>query len=86
MLVPVTLKNTKTTRIAPGRITVPEIARRLGIGRLAVYAMLRRGVIPGIRLGRRWIVTRKAFEQWESTCGMKGSSGLAPTPEVNVVN
>jgi len=52
-----------------GRISVPEIAQRLSIGRLAVYGMLERGLIPGIRLGRRWIVTRHAFEQWERTCG-----------------
>jgi excisionase family DNA binding protein len=52
-----------------GRIGVPEIASRLGIGRLSVYTMLERGIIPGIRLGRRWIVTQTAYEQWERTCG-----------------
>jgi excisionase family DNA binding protein len=52
-----------------GRITVPEIASRLRIGRMAVYTMLERGVIPGIRLGRRWIVTRHAYERWEEHAG-----------------
>src|SRR5205823_11170218 len=42
------------------RMSVEEIARRLEIGRLAVYAMLERGIMPGIRLGRRWIITRHA--------------------------
>ena len=51
------------------RMTVEEIARRLDIGRLAVYTMLEQGIIPAIRLGRRWIVTRHAFEDWERTCG-----------------
>ena len=51
------------------RMTVEEIAFRLDIGRLAVYTMLERGIIPAIRLGRRWIVTRHAFENWERTCG-----------------
>ena len=55
------------------RMSVPEIARRLSIGRLAVYEMLERGIIPGIRLGRRWIVTRHAYEGWERTCGTSGS-------------
>jgi len=32
--------------------------------------MLENGIIPAIRLGRRWIVTRHAFENWERTCGM----------------
>jgi excisionase family DNA binding protein len=53
------------------RISVPDIARRLNIGRQAVYSMLEQGFIPGIRLGRRWIVTRHAYEQWERTCGMR---------------
>jgi excisionase family DNA binding protein len=57
--------------IASARITVPEIAARLSIGRLAVYSMLERGVIPAIRLGRRWIITRFAYENWERSCGAK---------------
>jgi excisionase family DNA binding protein len=67
-----------------GRITVPEIAKQLGIGRLAVYAMLERRIIPGIRLGRRWIVTRYAYEQWERTCGTRSGTGLQAQPEVTV--
>ena len=62
------------------RMSIPEIARRLGLGRLAVYAMLEQGLLPGIRLGRRWIVTRPAFEAWEKTCG----AGLHPNSEVTV--
>jgi len=69
-----------------GRITVPEIARRLSIGRLAVYALLDQGILPGIRLGRRWIVTRHAYELWERTCGMRGGAGLEREPEVMVLN
>lgn len=45
------------------RITMEEIARRLNIGRLAVYAMLQKGILPGIRLGRRWIITRHALRR-----------------------
>ena len=69
-----------------GRICVPEIARRLEIGRLAVYAMLDQGILPGIRLGRRWIITRHAYEQWERTCGMRPGAGLHTTQEVTVLN
>ena len=58
------------------RISVPEIARRLEIGRLAVYSMVEEGIIPGIRLGRRWIITRHAYEHWERTCGMRVGGGL----------
>ena len=68
------------------RISVPEVAQRLNVGRLAVYAMLEQGIMPGIRLGRRWIVTRNAFEQWERTCGMRARAGLHARPEVTVLN
>ncbi len=52
------------------RITVDEIARRLALGRLAIYALLQRGEIPAIRLRRRWIITRFAYDAWEQRCGM----------------
>ena len=55
-------------------MAVSEIAPRLGVGRLAVYTMLQQGIIPGVRLGRRWIVTQAAYEQWERTCGVRGGS------------
>jgi excisionase family DNA binding protein len=69
-----------------GRMSVEQIARRLDIGRLAVYSMLEQGILPGIRLGRRWIITRHAYEQWERTCGMRVGAGLPTQPEVMVLN
>jgi len=63
-------------------MSIPEIAGRLSVGRLAVYTMLEQGIIPAIRLGRRWIVTRHAFENWERTCGMP--TGLQRKPEHKV--
>lgn len=58
-----------------GRISVPEIAQRLQIGRMAVYSMLEQGILPGVRLGRRWIVTRRAYLIWEETCGSRAGPG-----------
>jgi excisionase family DNA binding protein len=52
------------------RLSVKEIAERLDIGKMAVYAMLESGALPGIRVGKRWLVTRFAYEQWERTCGL----------------
>ena len=63
-------------------MSIPEIANRLCVGRIAVYTMLEQGIIPAIRLGRRWIVTRHAFENWERTCGMP--TGLQGRPEHKV--
>jgi excisionase family DNA binding protein len=68
------------------RMSVLEIARRLNIGRLAVYSMLEQGIIPGLRLGRRWIITRQAYMTWESTCGLRSGTGLSGQPEVDVLN
>ena len=68
------------------RMSVPEIARRLNIGRLAVYAMLEQGILPGLRLGRRWIITRHAYEQWERTCGTNERTGFHAPQEVTVLN
>lgn len=68
------------------RMSVLEIAKRLDIGRLAVYAMLEQGTLPGIRVGRRWIITRHAYEHWERTCGIRPGPGLPAQPEVTVLN
>ena len=67
-------------------MSVAEIAKRLDIGRLAVYALLEQRIVPGVRLGRRWIITRSAYEQWERTCGMPSGTGLSPQQEVMVLN
>jgi excisionase family DNA binding protein len=68
------------------RITVAEIARRLQIGRMAVYSMLEQGTLPGIRIGRRWLITRHAYEQWERTCGLRSGTGLSGETELMVSN
>jgi excisionase family DNA binding protein len=74
--------------LAPGsgRISVPEIAKRLSLGRLAVYAMLEQGIIPAVRLGRRWIITRRAYLIWEETCGVRSGAGLPASTGANGVN
>ena len=50
-------------------ITVPEISERLGICEETVYAMLKSHEIPNIRHGHRYIVSRVAYERWESSIG-----------------
>jgi len=53
------------------RITIKEIADDLSIGLHSVYGMLERGIIPGIKLGRGWLVTLHAYGEWKRTCGTK---------------
>jgi excisionase family DNA binding protein len=66
------------------RISVEEVARRLSLGRRAVYAMLEQGVLPGIRLGQRWLIARHAYEQWERTCGTRSEPGLETHADTEV--
>jgi excisionase family DNA binding protein len=73
-------------KVQSARITVPEIAQRLNVGRMAVYAMLEQRILPGIRVGRKWIITRHAYDQWERTCGTPAGAGLNEQTEVTVLN
>jgi excisionase family DNA binding protein len=66
----------KTGMNTGARITVNEIAARLSIGRAAVYKMLEDHIVPGIRLGNRWLVTRNAYEAWERRCGQGNASWM----------
>ena len=44
-------------------LTVPEAARKLGIGRNAAYEGVRAGDIPSIRIGKRLVVPKAALER-----------------------
>jgi excisionase family DNA binding protein len=44
-------------------LTVEEAARLLGIGRNSAYEAVRRGEIPAIRIGKRFVVPRAALER-----------------------
>jgi len=62
-------------------ITVPEISERLGICEETVYEMLRDQAIPNIRYGRRFIISRKAYERWEATIGEAVPRAAAKDPK-----
>ncbi len=52
--------------------SVPEAGREyLGLGRDASYQAARRGEIPAIRIGHRWIVPRIAMERMLREAGQK---------------
>jgi excisionase family DNA binding protein len=44
-------------------LTVPEVAKLLGIGRNQAYEAAKRGEIPTIRIGKRILVPLVALEQ-----------------------
>ena len=55
-------------------MTVPEAARALGISRALGYELVRRGVIPSLRLGRRLVVPTKAL------AALVDSAAVRPDP------
>ena len=50
----------------PGReiYTVSQVARMLNMNLGTIYQLLRNGVIPAKRLGRRWVISRNRFHEW----------------------
>ncbi len=44
--------------------TVDEAAEMLGLGRQQAYQAVRENVIPHIRIGRRIIIPKVAFDRW----------------------
>jgi excisionase family DNA binding protein len=53
-------------------ITVEEAARLLGIGRTSAYLAVRRGDLPVLRIGRRYVVPRVALERMLSQAAAYG--------------
>lgn len=43
--------------------SVPEAAQRIGLSKASAYAAIKRGEIPSIRIGRRLVVPRDAFDR-----------------------
>ena len=58
-----------TPKRHPSRISAEEIMEDLGLGRERVYRMLKSKIIPNVKLGRTFLVTRFAYENWKRTCG-----------------
>ena len=48
---------------------VDALAQELGISRQSAYSGLRDGSIPGIHLGKRWILPRAAIAAWLANAG-----------------
>jgi excisionase family DNA binding protein len=55
----------------PLTMKVEEAGKELGISRNAAYAAARTGEIPTIRIGRRLLVPKVAFERMLAEAGQK---------------
>ena len=51
-------------------IGIPEMSKIMGVGRDLTYDMLERNIIPNVRPGKRFIVSRHAFDAWWKSAGM----------------
>lgn len=49
--------------------TIPEASELLGISHIHGYLMAKRGELPTIRLGRRIVVPKAAFEKFLENAG-----------------
>lgn len=58
-------------------VTPDELAEELGISRGKVYENLRAGLIPHVRLGRRFVIPRIAVDRWLADCGPSADNGPA---------
>jgi excisionase family DNA binding protein len=54
--------------------TVDEVAALLGVARGVAYDNVRSGLIPAVRVGRRWLVPRSRFHAWLDTSGPAATS------------
>jgi excisionase family DNA binding protein len=51
----------------PAYLSLPEVARRLGVARTTCYSAAQRGELPFVRrIGRRLVVPLRALEAWEA--------------------
>lgn len=52
-----------TDQALPAVLTVAEVKKALRLSNNAVHSALHRGEIPSIKIGRRILIPREAFEQ-----------------------
>lgn len=45
-------------------LSVPELARRLGISRIAVFKKIKSGKIKAIRIGRNWAIDESQIDEY----------------------
>jgi putative molybdopterin biosynthesis protein len=57
-------------------LTVPEVAAELQIPASTVYDLIRRGVIPAVRVGKRLRVPKRRLEDWIN--GRQGAATYDP--------
>jgi excisionase family DNA binding protein len=57
--------------------SVEEVAAQLGVSRGLAYELARRGEIPVLKLGRRMVIPRAAFDEWLAKAPLAGLAAAA---------
>lgn len=60
--------------------SVAALAADLGLSERSTRSALRRGEIPHIRVGRRFVLPRAAIAEWLRTAGRSGAIQSSPAP------
>ena len=55
-------------------MSIDEVAKELGISRALTYDAARKGEIPVLRVGRRLLVPRSAFEKFLASAELRAPS------------
>jgi excisionase family DNA binding protein len=72
-------------------MTIPELAQRMGVDQSTVWRHLRDGKLPGVHVGRRWLIDRARMERFlagkEDAAGKPLMTAEAPasTPVLELV-
>jgi excisionase family DNA binding protein len=64
--------------------TVAEVAFLLGLSRGNTYALIRRGRIPALKMGTRWIVPKRRFHAWLDAPPAIGHDRRPATAELHI--
>ena len=62
-------------------LTVKEVAEKLGICTHLVRRQIKKGVIPCVKLGDRYLIPKVAFERWLTLERSEHSRHLPETPQ-----
>ena len=60
-------------------LTVKEVAEKLGICTALVRRQIKKGVIPCVKLGDRYLIPKVAFERWLTLERSEYSEGMSET-------
>ena len=46
-----------------GHITIPQLAKLLGVSRIAIYKRVKKGEIPATKIGRMYVITDQTINE-----------------------